>query len=125
MMNKEKFDSPDHAAQAFIAGAIEVEVNSTNHKVCLGPSNNGWFTLYWSATAKSKWDWIGLYSNTSKADSDYIGGNNWQWANDEGKYVTSTACQPGYEARYLVWDTSSKSYKSVARTGAYPERVCS
>ncbi|HYO57058.1 hypothetical protein [Archangium sp.] len=98
---------------------------SSTYSVCLGPSNNGWFTLSWSAAGIGKHDWVGLYANASDDDSKYIGGHNWQWATNGTSYVTSTAVQPGYQARYLIWDASMGKYVSVARTPAYPAAVCS
>ena len=119
------YSSPEHASQELMLHSELAGVTSTNQEVCFGPSNNGWFTLFWSAAAAGTYDWIGLYKSTGDDDNDYIGGNNWQWASKGSSFVTSTACQPGYEARYLIWDANSKQYKSVARTGAFPEKICS
>ena len=125
MANEKETLTPEHAAQELVAGQIAAGAASSAQKVCLGPSNNGWFTLSWSATATGTYDWVGLYKNTTDPDGSYIGGNNWCWAEKAKSYVTSTSVQPGFEARYLIWDATSKSYKSVAKTGAYPGAVCS
>jgi hypothetical protein len=124
-MAEQAFATPEHAAQALAADTGLETAAASNARVCLGPNNNGWFEVSWSAAAVGNYDWIGLYSSVSAADSDYVGGNNWQWATKGSPYVTSTACQPGYEARYLIWDAGSKSYKSIARTGAFPSSQCS
>lgn len=124
-MAEQAFDTPEHAAQALAADAGLQGQQASNAKVCLGPSNNGWFELSWTAQAVGNYDWIGLYKTTSDSDGDYIGGNNWQWATKGGPYVTNTACQAGYEARYLIWDANSKAYKAIARTGGFPATQCS
>ena len=125
MANEKEILTPEHAAQGLAAGQIAAGAPSSAQRACLGPSNNGWFTLSWSSTATGTNDWIGLYKNTTDPDTAYFGNNNWQWATKGNSYVTNTSVQPGYEARYLIWDATSKAYKSVARTGAYPEAKCS
>jgi hypothetical protein len=120
-----KFSSPEHALGALAKGEIAAGPASSAQKVCLGPSNNGWFTLSWSATAIGTYDWVGLYAGPNEPDSNYVGGNNWQWASNGNSYVTNTPCQPNYEARYLIWDGTAKAYKSIARTGAFPKTTCS
>jgi hypothetical protein len=85
-----EFQTPDHAAQSLRArpeGASPRAASAT-YSVCLGPSNNGWFTLSWSAAGIGQHDWVGLYANASDDDSKYIGGNNWQWATNGTSYVT-------------------------------------
>ena len=124
MSNQQQHASPEHAAQYLVANP-QGEAASSAQNVCLGPSNNGWFVLTWSATAVGTNDWVGLYASDSEPDSNYIGGNNWQWATKGNAYTTSTAVQPGYQARYLIWDAGSSQYKSVARTPGYPTAVCS
>jgi hypothetical protein len=91
------------------------EKASTNYQVSL-TAPNGYFVLNWGATVIGTYDWIGLYVNKDLPDSDYIGGNNWQWATRGSPYQTATAAQVGYQARYLVWDAVAGAYKSVART---------
>jgi hypothetical protein len=124
-MAEQAFSTPEDAAQALAADAGLQAAATASAKVCFGPSDKGWFQLSWSAPAVGKYDWIGLYSSPSASDGDYIGGSNWQWATNGPSYVTNTACQPGYEARYLSWDAGSSTYKSVARTGAFPATQCS
>lgn len=93
-------------------------------KVCLG-TTNGWFELTWKASPIGKYDWIGLYKNDNDPDTDYVGGNNWQWAVNGNSYTTATGTNDGYQARYLVWDAASNAYVSIARTPAYSPTVCS
>lgn len=124
-MSDQKFESPEEAMKALASGDLKEVGTASNATVGLGPSNKGWFTLYWDATAIGTYDWIGLYENVKKSDADYIKGNNWQWASKGNIYVTNTACQPGYEARYLIWDTTTKKYRAIAKTGAYPKKISS
>jgi hypothetical protein len=124
-MSSQQHSTPEHAAQALRESGESEAGTSSSQKVCLGPSNNGWFVLSWQATAIGTNDWVGLYASNDAADSDYVGGNNWQWATRGSNYTTATSVRPGYQARYLIWDATTKAYKSVARTPGYPESVCS
>jgi hypothetical protein len=78
-------------------------------------NDGGYFQLNWSETVTGTYDWIGLYPNDTVPDTDYIGGNNWQWATRGTSYKTVTPAQPGYQVRYLVWDAGAGQYTSVAR----------
>lgn len=88
---------------------------SVDYNVSLSTSS-GYFVLNWDATVRGSYDWIGLYQNAELPDSDYIGGNNWQWSTRGASYKTVTPAQPGFQARYLVWDATAQAYKSVARS---------
>jgi hypothetical protein len=90
-------------------------IRGTNYLVRLA-MDNGYFQFNWSATTYGSYDWVGLYVNESLPDSDYIGGNNWQWAVQPSPYTTSTPAQLGYQARYLVWDAKTRDYKAVAHS---------
>jgi hypothetical protein len=88
--------------------------------------NNGNFRLEWQSSDIGKYDFIGMYKNTSAEDGDYIGTKTsgpWQWASNGTSYDTSESVRGGYQARYLIWDGSK--YRSIARTPAFPERVTS
>lgn len=119
------FTSPEHAAQALAAGTVKAGPASSQQSVCLALGGSGWFKLTWSAVAIGKYDWIGLYTDPSKNDTDYVGGNNWYWAVNGSYYVTNTAATGNYEARYLVYDDKTSKYVSVARSGPFPGQVCS
>lgn len=75
----------------------------------------GYFRLHWESAFLGKWDWIGLYKNTSDSDEHWISGNNWQWASAGSSYHTSTKASSGFQVRYLVWDYREGKYMSVAR----------
>lgn len=96
---------------------------TTTATVFLGPSDTSddpKFNLGWSVTnPQSDDDFIALYSSTSAEDSDYLR-NQWQWTNDgkDNPYTTGTDVTQGYEARYLI-KNSSGDYYSIARSGAY------
>ncbi|TYP74271.1 hypothetical protein [Aquimarina intermedia] len=124
-MKEQDFKNPEEAMKALASGEVETAKAASQATVGLGPNQKGWFTLYWEATAVGKYDWIGLYENVNKTDTEYITGNNWQWASKGNEYVTNTACQPGYAARYLIWDTNTEKYKAIAKTGAYPKKISS
>jgi len=94
------------------------EKSSTSYQVSLTTSS-GYLVLNWSATVVGSYDWIGLYVNQDLPDSDYIGGDNWQWAVRGSPYQTDTPAQTGYQARYLVWDATAGAYVSVARSAPF------
>ena len=97
---------------------LEVEAvrATTTYEVFL-TSAGGYFELNWRVDGPiGTYDWVGLYINKDLPDSVYIGGNNWQWATKGNSYKTATAGQPGYQARYLVWDATTGNYVSVARS---------
>jgi hypothetical protein len=78
-------------------------------------NNGGYFQLNWSETIAGSYDWIGLFVNDTVPNTDYIGGNNWQWATRGSSYKTNTPVQAGYQVRYLVWNAQSKQYEAVAK----------
>jgi hypothetical protein len=87
---------------------------ATQYQVWMA-NDGGYFQLNWSETITGSYDWVGLYPNDTVPDTDYIDGNNWQWATRGNSYKTSTPAQPGYQVRYLVWDANAGQYTSVAR----------
>jgi hypothetical protein len=102
----------------------KTEFASSNQEVWLSYSN-GVFVLNWSATAIGSDDWVGLYTSVAAADSDYIKGA-WQFAKSGNSFRTSQVLISGYQARYLVWDSSRSAYVSVVRTDPFPYiRICS
>ncbi|MEG0806705.1 MAG: hypothetical protein RSE55_09765, partial [Lachnospiraceae bacterium] len=78
------------------------------------------FKLSWQSAAIQKYDWIGLYSSELDDDSDYIGGNNWQWASNGTSYITNTSVYAGYQARYLRWNYNESKYVCVSKTKPFP-----
>ncbi len=123
MIQQERIDNPTAEAIRLRANPELVKQAPSaraeaSYSVSLSTSS-GYFVLNWSATAIGSYDWIGLYQNADLPDSDYIGGNNWQWAVRGNSYKTSTPAQPGYQARYLIWDAVSGAYKSVARSAPW------
>ncbi|MBK8158181.1 MAG: phosphatidylinositol-specific phospholipase C [Rhodospirillaceae bacterium] len=125
--------TPASVAEILRSGAQPVSNGPHDLVVGLGPSERGWMTLYWQGSTPGTWDWIGLYAQESDKDTDFIQGNNWQWASRsgstgiEGYFVTEKAVSSGsgYHARYLVWDETAKLYRSIARTPPYIVKVCS
>ncbi|HWU86034.1 MAG TPA: hypothetical protein VN253_02115 [Kofleriaceae bacterium] len=120
MMHQERIDNPTAEALRLQANPELLEKApaaraDASYQVSLS-TNTGYFVLSWSATVTGTYDWIGLYQNADLPDSDYIGGNNWQWAVRGSSYKTATPAQVGYQARYLVWDARAGAYKSVARS---------
>ncbi len=120
MIHSERIDNPDAEAillraNPALLGKAPSARTDASYQVSLSTSN-GYFVLNWSADAIGSYDWIGLYQNADLPDSDYIGGNNWQWAVRGNSYKTSTPAQVGYQARYLIWDAVTGAYKSVARS---------
>jgi hypothetical protein len=118
--NDERIDNPTAEADKLRATPklLEGQASSTSQSVSLS-ANGGFFELSWNASTIGSYDWVGLYQNAELPDSDYIGGNNWQWATRGTSYKTSTAVQTGYQARYLVWDAVRGAYKSVARSAPW------
>lgn len=118
-------ETPEHAIANLSKAELErlsnPQLGAANPTVSLSVSN-GWFKLVWATGATGKYDWVGLYTSADAPDADYIGGLNWQWVDGvlDGSYITWTSANPGYQARYLVWDTASGSYVSVARSAVYP-----
>jgi hypothetical protein len=95
---------------------------ATEVQVCLAVGSHGEFLLEWSAKDIGEDDWVGLYANPNDGDDAYIG-REWQWARDGSNYQTDVNVQGNFQARYLV--PSGRGYVSVARTPAFPYRVCS
>jgi hypothetical protein len=120
-----EFPSPTHAAQALASGKVKAGAASSGQRVCLALTGKGWFNLIWSSNATGSYDWIGLFASTSTSNDDYVGGNNWQWATNASPYVTNTPATANYEARYMMWDDKNKKYVAVAKSGGFPEQVCS
>jgi hypothetical protein len=123
--NLVRTDDPSAQAARLLAQPKSLEqspapklAQGTNYLVQL-QINNGFFELSWAATTVGSYDWVGLYVNEYLPDSEYIGGNNWQWAVRGNSYDTSTPAQPGYQVRYLVWDAKAGAYKSVARSAPW------
>lgn len=118
--------TPAQAAQILRNHPIEAKsaarAADAAFNVCLG-YENGEFVLSWSATSVGKWDWVGLYTDASQPIDDKVA---WQWASDGNSYGTGVNVQPGFQARYLSWDTSSSQYVVVAQTTGFPNTtVCS
>jgi hypothetical protein len=126
MSNNPPKMTPAQAAQLLRNHPIEAKASAraadATYNVCLG-YENGDFVLSWSATAVGKWDWVGLYQNTSAPNDGQVA---WQWASDGNSYGTGVSVQPGFQARYLSWDTSSGQYVVVAQTAGFPDTtICS
>ena len=86
-------------------------------RMCL-EANGGYFLLAYQGEIPDtkSYDWIGLYKSVEADDSEWIGGNNWNWACRGRTYWTSTLVNTsGYEARYLVY--KGGRYVSVRRSG--------
>jgi hypothetical protein len=114
-IHTERTDNPTAEAARLRANTGLLKAADTQYRVSLSASE-GYFVLSWSATVVGTYDWIGLYVNQDLPDSDYIGGDNWQWAVRGSPYKTVTPAQKGYQARYFVWDASAGAYRCVART---------
>jgi hypothetical protein len=108
---------PKEVALELAGKHLEVAAaRATTYEVSL-TSVGGYFELNWKVEGPiGSYDWVGLYVNADLPDSDYIGGNNWQWASKGNSYKTGTAAQTGFQARYLVWDATTGKYVSVARS---------
>ena len=90
------------------------QVEATQYQVWM-ENNGGFYELRWSASITGSYDWVGLYPNDTVPDSEYIGGDNWQWATRGNSYKTSTPVTSAYQVRYLVWDGKAGQYVAVAR----------
>lgn len=55
----------------------------------------------------SSYDWVGLFPNRDARDDGYV---TYQWASKDRPYDTGKGIQPGYHARYYIWDDSAKKY---------------
>jgi hypothetical protein len=119
LKDAQRTDTPTAHAARFKANPATAPKAATSEAQVTLTTNNGYFQLNWSASPIGTWDWIGLYQNASLPDSDYIGGDNWQWATRGSPYVTDTPFQTGYQARYLVWDATTGQYVSIARTAPW------
>ncbi len=93
-------------------------VMSSNWKVQL-TYDDGVFILKWSATNIGSNDFIGLYRSDNASDDNYISGA-WQYASKGSSYKTSQVVINGYQARYLVYDSSLGKYISKAKTDPFP-----
>lgn len=73
----------------------------------IGPIN-GYAALNWHASQPAKYDWVGLYANEQKQESDYLG---YQRVSNGCPYVTSTIITDRLNARYFTWvgDSSHSS----------------
>jgi hypothetical protein len=113
---------PKEVALELAAQHLEVAAaRATTYEVSL-TSDDGYFMLNWKVDGPiGSTDWVGLYVNSKVPDSDYTGGNNWQWATKDDSYKTATATQAGFQARYLVWDAKAGKYVSVARSAPWKE----
>jgi len=94
----------------------------TDVQVCLAVGSKGEFRLEWSAKNIGEDDWVGLYANPGDGDDAYVS-REWQWAREGSNYQTDVDVQGNYQSRYLV--PSGRGYVSIARSPAYPGRVCS
>ncbi len=116
--NIDRLDNPSTEAERLLANPGLFNAASTaevaNYNVSL-KNNGGFFELHWSASIIGSYDWIGLFPNSTVPNSEYIGGNNWQWASRGTSYKTSTPVQGvDYEVRYLIWNVKGY-YQDVAR----------
>ncbi|WP_163993886.1 hypothetical protein [Pyxidicoccus caerfyrddinensis] len=126
MSTNPKKMTPAQAAQLLRNHPIEAKGSAraadASYNVCLG-YEDGEFTLSWSATSVGKWDWVALYPSTSTPNDQQ---STYQWASDGNSYGTGVKVQPGFQARYLSWDSVSGQYVTVAQTPAFPNTmVCS
>jgi hypothetical protein len=119
--------SPAQVAQMLLKDRSLVddgELASSNQQVSLGYSG-GVFVLNWSATGIASSDFVALYRSITDPDSNFVSGA-WQWATYGNSYRTSQAIISGYQARYLVWNSSLGANVSVVRTDPFPFlRICS
>lgn len=113
--------SPETAAE-ILRDSNAVLLASSNQAVTLAFAE-GYFVLGWSAKNIDSYDWVALYRSINDPDASYL---TYQWAVNGNSYVTSEIVQAGYQARYLIWNATTKEYNSVARTDPFPVmRVCS
>lgn len=113
---KDLLDLVASEGQTFEAAKAE----SFKAKVGLGPTGNGYATLFWGTTGATpgKYDFVALYASASEPDGNYLT-NQWQWVNgkNEGSYQTGTGISNGQNARYVTWNGSA--YVSIANIGTY------
>jgi 1-phosphatidylinositol phosphodiesterase len=88
--------------------------------ICMETNDNGWFQLSWTSPAPDEWDWIGIFPSTSAGDTEQV---TYQWATKTSPWVSSQAARPGYQARYLRWNSDAKAYQALLRTPPFPDRV--
>ncbi len=109
--------------EAFLKRAAAPTSGGVSFSVCLGPTNNGFATLMWSATSIGSDDWVGLYA--SPPSSGYEGYLDWEWATKGSSFETGNGIAAGQVAIYWSWNASTKQYVNVAQTPAFPAQVCS
>lgn len=69
----------------------------------------GYAALNWHGNQPGKYDWVGLYANEQKQESDYL---DYRWVSTGcHTYVTGTIITDGLNARYFTWvgDSSHSS----------------
>jgi len=122
-------DQPTSPPPSYNGNPIEAEVRTPPDvgpaeqiSLCLDTTDNGWFVLSWTSASPDSYDWIGLFPSTSSGDSEQ---STYQWATKTSPYVTSVAAQPGYQARYMRWDSTAGAYVALLRTPPFPDRVSS
>ena len=98
-------------------------VASNSYNVCLGPTDNGFATLFWSAQAIGSDDWVAVYA--SPPSGGYSGYLDWEHADDGSSYVTNVGIAGGQVAIYWAWNSTTSEYVNVAQTPAFPSMVCS
>lgn len=98
--------------------AADAAAQATQRSVCLSYLDGGYFRITWAVNNPGSYDWVGLYA--SDGDDDNSGYITWQYVTNGSPYDTSAIVRPGYQARYLVWDSGGQKYKSVARTAGFP-----
>ena len=78
------------------------------------PYSSGYVRMNWTAAeSQTSEDWVALYTDVHKENSDYISGT-WQWAKDHSSYDTSQAYTPGIHARYIIKGASP--YVAIRRS---------
>jgi hypothetical protein len=113
--------TPAEVAEKLRSGEIPAPDDNapgTSNQSCGLCYENGLFKLTWSATGLSFscWDWVGLFKK--RTDTKEVA---YQWACYGWSYMTKYKPLPGYQARYYIWDTSTRVYRCVAQTETYPD----
>lgn len=85
----------------------DIEPTAVSHYAWVGLSGNGYASIHWRGSAE-KYDWIGLYSSSSKGTNDYL---TYQWATRGDHYNTSQYFVSGLSVRYFRYSSAGFYYE--------------
>jgi hypothetical protein len=103
------------SADLDLSWAVEVEGEMELTFGCwVSPTSKSNTYLNWSRhPSSSSYDWVGLFPNRGIGADGY---KTYQWACKDSPYDTGYGIEPGYHARYYIWDDGTKKYVCKRRS---------